>query len=509
MNQFDKHIRERFENFQAEVPADMWERIAGKTNDRKPGGWWNWKNAAMIGGIILMLGIGGTIAYKHFNSSDNSTAAVNEKNTARENTALNKERENINAKSGSNALPDQHIVSYDQNKTGEDDLTKNDKLNSSDPNKTSSNNPSFQSLQKKINPDADQISSNKNSSKSLTNNSTTKAISSPGKSPAFNNAGFGIDQDQNQNDGLVVSRNRNQKHQPNKTKIKIIASEPEGDEALETVKDEYAGLKLKITTAELLKTSLQQELKTAKHPVLSFIPCPKAEKNAAGNKRYFEFYGGYDFALRSFEDTGNSNYLQKRKESLQQSSAFSAGLRYTKVFNNGMSIRTGLNYSQINEKFKYVDAHIIRTEYIINDNGDTIGSFLSSSSRYKLTHNKYRSIDIPLLVGYEWGNGNFHFNLNAGPVINIYSWQKGDVLDSDLNPVSITTGKNNSAYGFRTNTGLGVMASLSAYYKINERLHFLAEPYFRYNFSQVNKFDITLKQKYNLAGLRLGLRYDF
>lgn len=504
MNQFDKNIRERFDNFQAEVPADMWERISGKKDDRKPGGWWNWKNVALFAGVLLILGIGGTIIYKHFNSSPNVAPSSDEINTVQNNTGLNKDGEKVSSKPESQGTTDDKIISADAGQNNRTDLYESEKSNPSLPNKKYSDG---KSAQKNAVNAADRISNGKNYADPATKNRITKSNVSSIKSMISIDAS--VDAAQDQNDGIVGNRNKNKKHQYRKTKINIASAEPEEEVEPESVNEEYSGLTLKISTAELLKTSVDQQIKTEKHPALSFIPCPRAEKNAAGNKRYFEFYGGYDFALRSFEDTGNSNYLQKRKESLQQSSAFSAGLRYTKVFNNGMSIRTGLNYSQINEKFKYVDAHIIRTEYIINDNGDTIGSFLSSSSRYKITHNKYRSIDIPLLVGYEWGNGNFHFNLNAGPVINIYSWQKGDVLNSDLNPVSITTGKNNSAYGFRTNTGLGIMASLSAYYKINERLHFLAEPYFRYNFSQVNKFDITLKQKYNLAGLRLGLRYDF
>ena len=46
-----------------------------------------------------------------------------------------------------------------------------------------------------------------------------------------------------------------------------------------------------------------------------FLPdCPSVEKNAAGNKTYFEVYAGPDFAFQNLSDTGNSAYLQKRKE---------------------------------------------------------------------------------------------------------------------------------------------------------------------------------------------------
>jgi hypothetical protein len=240
-----------------------------------------------------------------------------------------------------------------------------------------------------------------------------------------------------------------------------------------------------------------------------FLPgCPSIEKDAAGNKAYVEIYAGPDVAFRNLSDTGNSTYLQKRKESTSFTSAYSAGLRYTQVFSNGMSIRAGINYSQINEKFTYVQGNLVQVTYIIDANGDTTGSYITTGTRYKTTHNKFRTIDIPLLVGYEMGNGRIHANINAGVIVNAYSWQKGEVLDSALKPVSINTGKTSSPYQFKTNIGVGFLAGVSLYYKLNEKIHILAEPYFRYSLTPMSKENLTFKQKYNTAGLKLGVRFD-
>jgi hypothetical protein len=236
--------------------------------------------------------------------------------------------------------------------------------------------------------------------------------------------------------------------------------------------------------------------------------CPTIEKDAAGNKTYIEFYGGPDIAFRSLTDTLNSTYLQKRKESTRFISALSAGMRYTRVFSNGISIRTGINFSQINEKFSYAQGNIVQVVYIIDNNGDTTGSYTTTGTRYRTTINKFKTIDIPLVGGYEMGNGRLHANINAGAIINLYSWQKGEVLDASLKPVSITTGQSNSPYRFKTNIGVGFIGSVSVYYKLNESMHLLAEPYFRYNLSPMSKDNLTFKQKYNTAGLRLGLRMD-
>ena len=50
-------------------------------------------------------------------------------------------------------------------------------------------------------------------------------------------------------------------------------------------------------------------------PNVNLPGCPSIEENAAGNKNYIEIYAGPDYAFRSLSDTGNSTYLQKRKES--------------------------------------------------------------------------------------------------------------------------------------------------------------------------------------------------
>ena len=238
------------------------------------------------------------------------------------------------------------------------------------------------------------------------------------------------------------------------------------------------------------------------------IPCPSLESNAAANKKYIEVYAGPDYAFRNLSDTGNSSYLSKRKESTKFSYGYSAGIRYTRVFNNSMSIRTGINYSQINEKFTYKEGNIVQVVYIIDNNGDTTGSYTATGTKYKSKNNRYHTADIPLIIGYEIGNGRVHANFNAGAIVNVYSWQKGEVLDTSSKPVSISTGGPTSPYQFRNNIGVGFLGSVSVYYKLNDRMHILAEPYYRYNFSSASKPELTLKQKYNTAGLRLGIRLD-
>jgi len=463
--QFDEHIKEQFSSYAPAVHPRIWEKIIAEKEKRKPVGFWisifSRRNSLLLLALLLAAGSGTWLIIK--NNSSIATQITLDKNEL----------------SGNNGQPGQNKNSL----------------------KANNNNPEQGSPAKILNGNiattANDVSINPNSSLS-SSGSAKVSIHSPSLQA----------DDKKNTSGYNNSSNTKKR----KTGLVILTNYQSED--VDESDDEFSGQGTLLGRLTYNAERIAASKKTKVQLPLSFDPiiylpgCPSIERDAAGNKKYLEIYAGPDFAFRSLSDTGNSAYLQKRKESAKFTSAYSAGIRYTKVFNNSMSIRGGVNYSQINEKFTFVQGNLIQVTYIIDANGDTTGSYITTGTRYKTTHNKYRSIDIPLLLGYEIGNGRLHANINAGPVVNLYSWQKGEILDIHNQPVNITTGKNSSPYQFKTNVGVGFMGAVSVYYRLNDKIHIMAEPYFRYNLSQMNKDNITLKQKYQTAGLRLGLRID-
>jgi hypothetical protein len=253
-----------------------------------------------------------------------------------------------------------------------------------------------------------------------------------------------------------------------------------------------------LNKASLIKTNI---------PIKLFIPCPEAEKDAAGNKKYIEAYAGPDYTFNDYEDTGFA-YIEKRKSSTALNFAYSAGLRYTKVFSNGISMRVGLNYSHINEKFFAKNGYEISRVFSINSVGDTTSNYLLSTPKYEKSTNTYNSIDIPVQMGYELGNGRFHVNISAGASINIVSKQKGSVIVENGLAANISASTTKADYKYKTNAGVSFLGSASVYYKVNESLHLMLEPYIRYSLSPITKSEITFKQKTHTAGLRIGIRKD-
>ncbi len=457
---FDEHIKEQFGNYAPDVNPRIWEKIIAQKDKRRPAGFWvsmfSNRNKLLIVGLIIALSSGGAWLYykQHIPATVPQTVIENNNSEALQKGLAT-------STPGTTQLPGTEIVN-------------------ATPVTTSTNNTH--------NPDP--------------------LLSAPGGIKATISSPTPEDEPTNKGNNKPVKGYSNKKSYSGLGNVLVNTTAGLSEE------DEYEGqgtLLGRLTfNAEkyTVNRSNKKEALKFKPVNFSFPDCPGLEKDAAGNKRYFEFYGGPDYAIRSLHDTGNSAYLQKRKESTKFKSGFSAGVRYTKVFNNSMSVRAGVNFSQINERFTFNQGNVVQVTYIINTNGDTIGSYTTTGTRNKTTMNRYRSIDIPLVAGYELGNGKLHANINAGAIVNIYSWQKGDVMDVSGNPVSITTGKGSSAYQFKTNAGIGFIGAVSVYYKLNDRWHIMAEPYFRYNLSPMNKENITLKQKYQTAGLRLGIRLD-
>ncbi len=477
MSNLDDFAKKQLDSYTPDVPPHVWDNIVAKRERKKPSPFlikfFNNKNLLITAGLITLLA-GSVLIFNNHTITNNKEMGERRLNEKKKEAAGNSQTTNLSATKNSiaNNLNNREPEPTENISDNSDiPVIENNKVNKNNQSSSNTLNTSFQK--------------NDSQKKSLSGR-RKKYIYEKGKAN-FNSSLN--DAEEYMSETIVLPNKKNAEN-----KIDDVSSI-----SLELYYPE------KITAISLKKITETKNIL----PNLLLPPCPAIERNAAGNKYYIEVYAGPDYASKSFSDTANSMLLQKRKESTSFRSAFSAGFRYTRVFNNGASIRAGINYSQINEKFSYVQSNIVQVTYITDPvTGDTTGTFLTRGTRYKTTNNRYHTIDVPILLGFETGNGRLHANFNAGVVLNIYSWQKGESLDTSFRPVNISTGKSASLYQYKTNIGAGFMGSISVYYKLNDRLHLLAEPYWRYNFSPMNKEVLTLQEKFSTIGLRFGVRWD-
>ncbi len=447
-NKFDDVIKEQFGKYRPDVPPHIWEKIASQKDKKKPFGFWFNNAKVKVAAAVLFIAIA-TGLYFFNNAKQKSSEiipTVAEKNiNPNSNPAMNSD-----GSTSANSISSKKEI-------GSDDVPSSPSANLTKPN-------------------SGEVS------KTVVEN--------------FDNP-------------FVKRINATERYRDKSNNTLVIKNGPAETIEMETVRN-YLSMR-EILSPQSLETNRNFSPVMSKKSLLktATIPCPEAERNTAGNKRYVELYGGPDYIFTSYDDTANSTYLQQRKASTGINAAYSLGVRYTRVFKNGVSIRTGINYSHISENFISKNGSIVERVYTVNNAGDTTGTFTRSTTQFNRSKNVYRSIDVPLLMGVEFGNGKLHTNISAGASVNVFSKQSGLAIDVNGNPVDISSGKSSSIYQYKTSAGVSFLGSVSLYYKLNENVHILAEPYMRYSLSPITKPDLTFKQKFHTAGVRLGVRLDF
>lgn len=242
-----------------------------------------------------------------------------------------------------------------------------------------------------------------------------------------------------------------------------------------------------------------------------------ADFNGGKPKFYFDVMAAPGFAARSLDAKGSdyAKYASTRKETESPRYTYSAALRLSAVTAPGIALRTGVNYSEINERFEHTIENEVRTiiTNIYGQNGEIIGTdtTVETTSRQVVANNRYRTLDIPLLVGYEVNAKNLTVSLNGGAYINVMFDPEGEFISPDDNrPVSFSNDNNSEAYpAFRKDLGIGWYGSLGLQYRVSPRLQLLVEPHIKAYPRSVTRDDFMIDQKYLTAGVFVGIRHQF
>jgi hypothetical protein len=243
------------------------------------------------------------------------------------------------------------------------------------------------------------------------------------------------------------------------------------------------------------------------------IDCPTAG-TVRRNDWYVEVYGSPDMAMKTVSAKTNPLYVQKKDSTESTKIGYTAGFRFSKSITDNILLKAGLQYSQINERFDLRTENERRITTVITIRTITTASGLDTTVRdttsleqigYSLrrTYNRYRSVDVPILLSYEFGNQNLKFAVNAGVILNLRSWYSGETLNDSLYVVSLNS---KSAPTYKQNIGVGLYAGFSIIKPMDKNFDLFIEPYFRYNLSNMATGS-SYTQKFNAAGLSLGIRY--
>ena len=225
---------------------------------------------------------------------------------------------------------------------------------------------------------------------------------------------------------------------------------------------------------------------------------------------YLDAFISPEYVLRTLEakDLEHEDYRKSREASERTLYGVSSGVRLSFVTRRGLALRTGLVYNRTIEKMEIDEDDSVR-EVIVIDNGTDTTRTIQSGRRIKITYNRYHSLDIPLLLGYEVDARNFVFNMNAGIYFNIAAKQKGEILSETNEPMFINSNNPQRIQAFSKDLGMSVYGSFGFGCKMKNGFQLLIEPNLRYQLKPITLEVYPLKQQYIHMGLLVGLRKQF
>jgi len=460
----DNFIRTQLNNYSAPVPDGLWEKIVRDKDERPTVFWWTNRFRLLAAILIIILMAGGF--YFVINQKQN---IANNNSTFQNNTTQ----------------AEQNKLSLQHNSKAESKVDVNDKSAFTN---TESNTaaPSVNTISRKK--DQSNISSGfyySKNNKAMLSFLQSKNSKSSSDIPELNN---------NDNESALSSENEMQ-HLYSQKKL--------NGEVLSSSGNIYS-------------------LNNLHNPPLNLRTifglgndCPSAN-GPQRNDWYLELYGSPDYTMKSLSGNGLSNaYIQKKDSAEKMYGGFTVGARISKNVGDHFMLKAGVQYSQLNEKFALQTESerrttvVIVSRTVIRPQGDTTFNDTTSVTQIgyavRKSINSYKNIEIPIGVGYEFGDVKDKWKLavNGGIILNITSWYNGVTLDTSYNVISVNS-KGNSGF-YTRNAGLSVYGSVSVIRNINDKLDVFAEPYFRLGLTGISS-NIGYSQKFNAAGISLGVR---
>lgn len=472
---FDEFIQHKLYHHSASVPADFWERIKpAEKEKRRPFFFWLPKKYMAAASILLLVLAGSTAAYIYLNGNPFTIEESETVQLPKPSTNSTKQTPIVNISESDKTINTQDSI---QEKNDHPIVVENSSL--------------------KINTN--------------TENKTDWKLNKKNITQSFKESGsvFPFEQSINSIKSQIPSVTANN------LKEDEIAKATEAIESYET--SLKAGNAL-IKQNRNLSALFNREMSTKNHAssFKNVVICP-TDRKIRNTDWDLEVFVSPDMPFKTVTNNTASPQLLSRKDSSESLKlGFSAGFRIAKPLNDHFALKTGLQYSQINEHFTYRTENETRTttvvtvRAIIRAPGDTLlvrdtSTLTQIGYKTNTVKNRFKSLDIPVLASYQFGNDDLSIGLTAGVIVNLSSWYQGVILDSSLTAVPLSK-ETNMVY--KSNIGLGLYAGLTVAKRINYSTQLFFEPYLRYNLSNMTNPEASFNQRFSIGGLAMGLRFN-
>ena len=205
-------------------------------------------------------------------------------------------------------------------------------------------------------------------------------------------------------------------------------------------------------------------------------------------------------------------HLQDRRSTETARPGFGGGFRFSVVSPQGVALRTGLQYTELRNRFEFAlpgeSTTIITERYDPDGNVIGIDTTFSTDKIMYATTNRLQMVELPLLAGYEFQWKQFRVALTAGAHVNLWFDARGQLLsptsgtatdfgqvgDSDVFPI------------YTRQAGVGLYAGAALLYHLGGRYSLLCEPFLKSYPRSLTRNEYVLRENYWMGGLQIGLR---
>ena len=232
------------------------------------------------------------------------------------------------------------------------------------------------------------------------------------------------------------------------------------------------------------------------------------------NTPFWSIAFAHDMPIRNINSSSAilSEYVQLRENTELPISAFSLNMNLGMIFRNGLSLRSGLNYSRIKEGFNYdlligTETTIVQT---VNEDGEIIEIDTTTTNMFNNINNDnfYEILDLPLMVGFEKSNEKFGMGFYTGLSLNLLFNKVGNIVspENQDDVVGINSVGESGSF-FSKKLGVSYYASTLVTYNVTNRIQMKFEPYFRYYPASFANSTYAVNQNYYIFGGQVGMRY--
>ena len=251
----------------------------------------------------------------------------------------------------------------------------------------------------------------------------------------------------------------------------------------------------------------------------------KKHRKRSAWEHHFTVQGGPAFGLRHLgKGEATTEYRNTRRETENSLEAFTAAMFYSTTTRNGLILKTGLEYRQINEKFhlKYKKEEIEQRNgvlvQLVDSDGNVIDETVGLKPVTKITvysnksYNHYRFLNVPIGLGYRKDLNRKHgVEISGGVDMNLFFRAKATMGGGEQDqPVTYQYSEHgNSSYYkvFRHTTGWGIWGSYAYDWQATDRLRWQLSATAQMPFKPVTNTEFTVAQRYFNMGVQAGVVY--